>query len=144
MTDPTQVPQDVRELVDAVEHPVRRRDAETLLSLMSRATGEAPHRDGSIVGFGRYRYEYASGRSGDAVAAGFAPRKARTVVYLMDGIEGHREDLERLGPHQHGVGCLYLKDLEQVDLAVLERIVADSYRALTTETDSGRARDGDA
>ncbi|WP_407317653.1 DUF1801 domain-containing protein [Isoptericola halotolerans] len=141
MTGP-QVPKDVRELVDAVEHPVRRRDAETLLGLMSRATGQAPHRDGSIIGFGRYHYEYASGRSGDAVAAGFAPRKARTVVYLMDGIEAHRADLDRLGPRQHGVGCLYLKDLEQVDLAVLERIVADSYRTLTAGTYGLRAREG--
>ncbi|MCK0115618.1 hypothetical protein BCE75_11241 [Isoptericola sp. CG 20/1183] len=143
MTGP-EVPQDVRELVDAVEHPVRRRDAETLLGLMSRATGEAPYREGSIVGFGRYRYEYASGRSGDAAAAGFAPRKARTVIYLMDGIEAHSEELGRLGPHQHGVGCLYLKDLEQVDLAVLERIVATCYRTLTAGTYGLRAREGGA
>lgn len=144
MADPAQVPPDVRELVDAVEHPVRRRDAETLLDLMSRVTGETPHRDGSIVGFGRYHYEYASGRSGDAVAAGFAPRKARTVVYLMDGIDAHHDDLARLGPHQHGVGCLYLKDLEQVDLTVLERVVADCYRTLTAGTYDLRAREGDA
>ena len=144
MADPAQVPPDVRELVDAVEHPVRRRDAETLLDLMSRATGETPHRDGSIIGFGRYHYEYASGRSGDAVAAGFAPRKARTVVYLMDGIDAHRDDLARLGPHQHGMGCLYLKDLEQVDLTVLERVVADCYRTLTAGTYDLRAREGDA
>lgn len=139
-----QIPQDVLDLVSAVEHPVRRRDAETLLGLMSRVTGHPPHRDGSIVGFGRYHYEYASGRSGDAVAAGFAPRKAHTVVYLMDGIDAHRAELERLGPHRHGVGCLYLKDLEQVDLAVLERIVTDAYATLTAGTYGSRAREGGA
>jgi hypothetical protein len=144
MTGPTQVPTEVRDFVAAVEHAVRRRDAETMLELMVRATGEAPVLRGTIVEFGRYHYEYASGRSGDAAAAGFAPRTARTVVYLMDGLEAHAADLERLGPHEGSVGCLYLKDLEQVDLSVLEKIVADSYRTLTAGTYGLRAREGGA
>jgi hypothetical protein len=36
-----------------------------------------------------------------------------------------------LGPHTTGVGCLYVKDLEQVDLDALERVVRSSYEALT-------------
>jgi hypothetical protein len=38
-------------------------------------------------GFGSYHYVYDSGREGDVTAAGFSPRKAATVVYLMDGFE---------------------------------------------------------
>jgi hypothetical protein len=37
---------------------------------------------------------------------------------------------------------LYIKDLEQVDLAVLERIVAQSWRTLTRGTFTNRAREG--
>lgn len=130
-------------VVAAVEHPVRRRDAQTLLELMQRATGERPRMFGSsIVGFGEYHYKYASGREGDAAAAGFAPRKAASVVYLNDGLDAHSDALTHLGPHTTGVGCLYLKDLSQVDLGVLEGMVRASYTRLTSGTFVQRAGEG--
>ncbi|ANC30034.1 DUF1801 domain-containing protein [Isoptericola dokdonensis] len=149
MTDPTDptahdVPDDVRAFLDAVEGPTRRRDAQTLLALMRRVTGLPPELHGTIVGFGRYRYEYASGRSGEAPAAAFAPRRANSVVYLMDGTGAHADDLARLGPHRTGTGCLYLTNLAQVDLVVLEKVVADAYAALTAGTYGLRAREGGA
>jgi hypothetical protein len=128
-----------------VTHPVRRRDAETLLALMERATGESARMWGSsIVGFGEYHYKYASGREGDAAAAGFSPRKAASTVYLADGIGAHAELLAKLGPHTTGVGCLYLKDLEEIDLGVLERVVRDSYATVTAGVWGQRAREGAA
>jgi hypothetical protein len=133
---------DVRGFLDRVQHPVRRRDADTLLELMTRATGQPARMWGSsIIGFGTYHYTYASGREGDAPAAGFSPRKAATTIYLADGIGAHPELLERLGPHTTGVGCLYVKDLAQVDLPVLEELVAASYSALTDGTYGLRARE---
>ncbi|QAY62838.1 DUF1801 domain-containing protein [Xylanimonas allomyrinae] len=124
--------------VDAIAHPVRRRDGFTLIELMGRATGERPRMFGtSIVGFGEYRYEYESGRTGRSAAAGFAPRKAATVVYLGDGVGTHAVSLAELGPHTTGVGCLYLKDLGAVDLGVLEAIVRASYARLTAGTHHG-------
>ncbi|MEU2200061.1 DUF1801 domain-containing protein [Isoptericola sp. NPDC019482] len=134
---------DPRAFVAAVARPARRRDAETLLGLMERATGQPARMFGpSIVGFGEYRYVYASGRTGHAAAAGFSPRATASVVYLSDGVEAHADDLARLGPHTTGVGCLYLKDLAQVDLGVLEELVAASYATLTAGTHGLRARDG--
>ncbi|MGI8513958.1 MAG: DUF1801 domain-containing protein [Acidimicrobiia bacterium] len=132
----------VGEFLAGVEHPKRRRDAETLLSLMGRVTGEKPRMWGSIVGFGQYHYKYASGREGDSGAAGFSPRKAATTVYLPDGTGAHTDLLERLGPHTTGVGCLYIKDLEDVDLNVLETIVARSYGTVTDGTYTLRAHEG--
>jgi len=41
-----------------------------------------------------------------------------------------------------GKGCLYLKDLQQVDLQVLEELVGRSYTKLTGGTWTKRARDG--
>lgn len=134
---------DPRAFVAAVARPARRRDAETLLALMGRATGQEPRMFGSsIVGFGEYRYAYASGRTGHAAAAGFSPRATASVVYISDGVEAHADALARLGPHTTGVGCLYLKDLARVDLAVLEEVVAASYAALTAGTYGLRAREG--
>jgi hypothetical protein len=136
---------DPRAYVAAVAHPVRRRDAEALLELMTRATGQEPRMFGaSIVGFGEYHYHYASGHEGDAPAAGFSPRRAATTVYLADGVEAHAQALGRLGPHTTGVGCLYLEDLDAVDLGVLEEVVQRSYSTVTAGTSGRRAADGAA
>ena len=135
---------DVRTYLDGITSPGRRRDAETMVELMRRATGEEPRMWRSIVGFGEYHYKYESGREGDSPAAGFAARKAATTVYVMDGVAAHAERLGRLGPHTTGVGCIYLKDLTTVDLDVLETVVAESYATLTGGTHTKRARDGGA
>jgi len=60
----------------------------------------------------------------------------------MDGVERHREQLQRLSPHSAGAGCLYVKDLDEIDLSVLENIVIESYRNLTSDTYGLRAREG--
>ena len=134
---------DVAAFIGTVQHPVRRRDAETLVDLMSRATGqEAVMWGNSIVGYGTYHYHYPSGREGDAPAAGFSPRKAVTTVCLADGVGQHLALLERLGPHKCGVGCVYLKDLSDIDLDALEELIRRSYATLTETTYTKRAREG--
>lgn len=111
----------------------RRRDAGRVLDLMQRVTGEPPVMWGpSIVGFGSVRYTYASGRTGDWPPVAFSPRKTALTLYLMDGVEAHADELAALGPHTVGKGCLYVKDLDAVDAAVLERIVAASWAAAGT------------
>ncbi|HKX65929.1 MAG TPA: DUF1801 domain-containing protein [Intrasporangium sp.] len=130
---------DVTAHLASVQSPVRRRDADTLIDLMQRVTGQEPRMWSSIVGFGEYHYRYASGREGDAPAAGFAPRKAATTVYVLDGVDGYRDLLDRLGPHTTGVGCIYIKDLDKVDLDALESIVRGSYERLTAGVWPSRA-----
>ena len=132
----------IRTYLDGVTPEKRRRDAEKLLELMARVTGEPPQLWGSIIGFGQYHYKYQSGREGDVAAASFAPRKAATTIYLVDGVGRYEQQLEQLGPHTTGVGCLYIKDLDKIDLSVLENIVAESYRTLTRDTYTLRAREG--
>ena len=133
----------VQKFLEAIEHPKRRRDAETLLEIIRRVTGEEPQISGSGVGFGTYHYKYKSGREGDAPAAGFAARKPATTIYVMDGVGAHADLLERLGPHTIGVGCIYIKDLAAVDLEVLEAILTRSYTTLTGDTYKLRAREGE-
>lgn len=133
----------VQAYLDGVAAPSRRRDAAALVELMQRATGQEPRMWGSIVGFGEYHYRYPTGREGDAPAAGFSARKAASTVYLLDGVDGHADLLERLGPHKTGVGCLYVKDLQAVDADVLEAVVSRSYAALTADTSPHRAQAGD-
>ncbi len=133
---------DVAAFLEGVTPAKRRRDAETLIDLMGRVTGEPARLHGTIIGFGSYHYRYASGREGDAPAAAFAPRKAATTVYVSDGAGAHAELLERLGPHTSSVGCIYIKDLETVDLDVLAEIVSRSHASLTSGVYPHRAGEG--
>jgi hypothetical protein len=114
---------DVEELIASVENPKRRADAEALLELMKRVTGEEPELWGSIIGFGRYHYKYESGREGDAPKVGFSPRKPAITLYVMPGLAGYEDLLSRLGPHTTGKSCVYIKDLEAIDPEVLEELI---------------------
>lgn len=119
---------DVLAFLDSVENPVRRADGLALLKLMREVTGAEPELWGdSIVGFGRYRYEYASGRSGDWMRAGFSPRKQATTLYIMAGFDRYEELLGELGKHRTGKSCLYLNKLADVDEKVLRRLVEASW-----------------
>ena len=131
----------VHAYLDAVSSTRRRRDAATMLELMQAVTAEEPRMWATVVGFGQYHYRYESGREGDAPAAGFAPRKAATTIYVPDGVDAHRVLLARLGPHSTGVSCIYIKDVQDVDLAVLEAIVRRSYEAVTSGSYAHRARE---
>ncbi|WGW11987.1 DUF1801 domain-containing protein [Saxibacter everestensis] len=135
-------PGDVPVFLAGVTPKKRQTDAEQLIALMSTVTGEAPQLWGTVIGFGQYHYKYKSGREGDAPAAGFSPRKAATTIYLPDGVGPYSSQLQQLGPHTTGVGCVYIKDLQTIDLGLLEAIITESYRAMTSGTNALRARDG--
>ncbi|MDT0158054.1 hypothetical protein Q9R19_10510 [Microbacterium sp. ARD32] len=45
----------------------------------------------------------------------FAPRRAASTIYL-ESTATHADELAALGPHTTGVGCLYIKDLDEIDL----------------------------
>ena len=123
--------EDVSRFIDAVPDPRRRDDAKALCRLMERVIGEPPKMWGpSIVGFGRYRYRYDSGREGEAGVAGFSPRAKELVVYLPADPPDRDALLARLGKHKTGKCCLYLKSLAEVDERVLEQLVAGAARAI--------------
>ena len=123
-TQPTNA--SVARYLAAITDEERRRDCEALLKLMSRVTGEPPRMWGaSIVGFGTYHYRYASGREGDSCLAGFSSRKGDLSVYCLVGGPGQDSLLAKLGRHKAGKGCLYVKRLADVDLKVLETLLAE-------------------
>lgn len=80
----------------------------------------------SIVGFGRYRYRYKSGHSGEWFLTGFAPRKRALTIYIMCGFEGAEDLLERLGRVKTSVSCLYIKRLADVDRDALAELIRRS------------------
>lgn len=118
-------------LLDAIADPRRRADAETLIGLMQAATGMPAAPWGKMIGFGRYRYRYDSGHSGESFLVGFAPRARDVSIYLCavttDEDRAIRDGLlARLGRHRMGKGCLYVNRLDELDLDVLRALVEQS------------------
>lgn len=132
-TGPTEV--SVWDFIENVEPPQRKADAERLVAIFEEETGHQPVMWGpSIIGFDSYHYVYESGREGDAPAAGFSPRKAQMVVYLIGGYEEVYPDLlDRLGPYKNGKSCLYFKKLDDLDEQVLRTMIRDSYQRTKSE-----------
>jgi hypothetical protein len=106
-------------------------DCRAVLELLGRVTRQPPRMWGpSIVGFGSYRYPYASGKTGESCLTGFAIRGRDLVVYLGAEGPGQAELLSRLGKHRIGKACLYFKRLGDLDAKVLERLVSGSVAEL--------------
>ena len=120
----TETAVDVAAFIEAVEHPVRRGDAQVLDAMFRRITGWTPRMWGpTIVGYRAYEYRYESGREGRSLATGFSPRKASQSIYIMPGYQDYSRILGRLGKHKIGKACLYINKLADVDLEVLEELV---------------------
>lgn len=125
----------VADFIAAVPDARRRAEAEAVDALHRRVTGCEPQLWGpSIIGYGSYHYRYGSGREGVMCRGGFSPRKAALTVYLMGNYvdrQAEADDLfARLGKHTTGKSCLYIKRLDQVDPAVLERLVTLSWELM--------------
>ena len=130
----------VHAFLDQVENSTRRADAYTLLELMQRITGVQPRMWGpSMIGFGKYHYRYESGREGEALRVGFSPRKANLAIYLTLKGTGFDELLADLGKHRTGVSCLYVNKLADIDLGILESMVAGSWQAAREKFGSASA-----
>ena len=123
--------------IAAVEPVAKRAEAEVLDTLFRKVTGESPRMWGpSIIGYGEYRTTYASGREVHAMRSGFSPKKAKHSLYLTsaycdDGAAAERAAiLARLGKFSEGKSCLYINKLADVDLAVLEEMIAADWAAM--------------
>jgi len=113
-----------RVYLSSVENRQRREDGFVLLDFFKSVTGMPARMWGaSIIGFGRYHYQYKSGREGDYLITGFSPRTAALSVYVMPGYSDMSEELLRLGKHKTGKSCLYINKLSDVDMRVLEEII---------------------
>lgn len=108
----------------------RRADSETLVDMMTEATGAPPVMWGTaIVGFGTYESQYADGRTADWPVIGFSPRKQHLTLYIGRSAKGLETLLGRLGKHKMSGGCLHIKRLDDVDGTVLRKLIAASVAA---------------
>ena len=114
----------VTKYLSDIKDTKRRADCRVILGIMESVTKEDPVMWGnSIVGFGSKEMTYASGRRLDWLVMGFSSRKDSISLYLTCDISKMKDELKQLGKYKTGVGCLYIKNLEDVELSVLEKMI---------------------
>ena len=120
----------VEGFIESIQQEQKRKDSYVLLKMMKKLTGEEPVLwSNSIIGYGIKRYKSpTSGREVDWLKVGFAPRKANLSLYIGVGVKEHAADLKKLGKHKTNGGCLYINKLEDIDLKVLEKMIAEAAK----------------
>jgi hypothetical protein len=114
------------------------KDSQVLIAMMRRVSGHEPRLwNVGTIGFDTYHYKYDSGRKGDGHIIGFYPRKGKITIYLMDGTARHASLLAKLGKHTTTGYCIYIKQLSDVDLPILEQIMRQSYDYIKTLSQAG-------
>lgn len=119
-TKPTKV--SVAEFLKSKATGQQLKDSQALVKLFKALTGKPAKMWGpSIVGFDSYHYVYESGHEGDAPVIGFSPRNPEMVLYVPR-FAGDETLRAGLGKFKASKGCLYVKKLEDIDLAVLKKL----------------------
>ena len=107
----------------------KRGDTLTIMAMMQKHTGEDPYITSSnMLGFGRIKYRYPTGQSGETFIVGFAPRKAKFSLHTLWYQAEDDHLLAKLGKFKRSVGCLYINKLADIDLDILDKII---HRAAT-------------
>ena len=127
-----------QQYIDGLDEP-RRTEIGTLYRHIKKTVPKLkPYSDGKGIGFGTYRYTYASGRTGEAAIIGLSSRKQYISVY----VSGWEDDAgpvtarfaKRLGKVDVGKSCIRFKRVSDVDLDVLAQTVKAGAKALAKDT----------
>ena len=117
----------VDDFINRVKDDQKRKDSFTIVKMMQKATGNKPKMwGGAIIGFGDVHLKYESGRELDWFKIGFSPRKQNLTLYVLCDSPAQNDLLKQLGKHKRGGSCLYINNLDDVDLKVLEEIISSA------------------
>ena len=107
----------------------RKNDALTLIEIMKEISQEEPVIWGNdIIGFGNVHLVYASKREIEYFRIGFAMRKSAITIYLSIAV--NTKVFDQLGKHKKGVGCLYINQLQDVNVDELKKILQESLEVM--------------
>ena len=123
----------VEKFLNTIKDGEKRKDCFLISKMMEKATKSKPEMWGaSIIGFGRRKYKYASGKEGEWMVIGFSPRKQNIALYglkifkmTVNGLQEHRKEndfLLKLGKYKEGGGCLYINKISDINTKELEKI----------------------
>ena len=119
----------VEDFINSFPDEQKRKDSRVILAMMEKATNQKARMWGSsIIGFGDKRYKSPStDREVDWFIIGFSPRKTNLTLYLID-MKKYADSLGKLGKHKTGGGCLYINKLADVDIKILEKMIAKAVK----------------
>jgi len=128
-TQETDLP--IAPFMDGLTPAYRKEEARSLITLFETVTG-APAKvwgDYFIIGFGHYEYQRKNSKDWFKwFKVGFAVRPNRATLYLTTDLDEFADELEHLGPHTRGRGCLYIKKLAQVDMVIVESLIKKALK----------------
>lgn len=132
-TKPTEF--SVEDYIESLANEQQRKDSRAIINLMKKATKHEPQMWGkSMIGFGNVRFKSPNtGREVDWFKIGFAPRKSNLSLHLIN-LEPLADELARLGKHKTGRGCVYINQLANVDVKVLEKLIESAANDVTFST----------
>ena len=115
----------VKVFVDSIENDKKKKDTKKLLKIIQKITNKKPKiwGDNFFIGFGKYKYKRkGKNEEFEWFNVGFAPRKTNITLYLTCDIS--KEPLiKKLGKCKYGKGCLYIKNLDDIDIEVLKKLI---------------------
>lgn len=121
----------VNDFINQITDETKRKDAVLLVDIFQNQTNIEPKMWGpSIIGFGSYHYKYASGNEGDAPLIAFSPRATAISLYLHLPSEQKEDLIQKLGKTKSGKGCIYVKKLSDINLKVLNELIAVSLQSI--------------
>ncbi len=125
----TETKESVSAFIKKISETDRQKDAQQIVKIMKEVSGFEPKMWGpAIIGFGSYHYVYDSGHEGDAPLVGFSPRKNEFAIYLTSQFDSREELLKKFGKHKSAKACIYFKKIEDIDVAVFKKMIANSIK----------------
>ena len=121
----------IGDFLKGIEPMKKRTDSIALKKVFDSATKEKPVLwNNNMIGYGVYHYKSErSAQEGDWPLTAFSPRKQNITVYIMSGVKNYPELLKKLGKFKiSGGSCLYINNLEDVDVNVLKKLIAASVK----------------
>ncbi|MEK4198577.1 DUF1801 domain-containing protein [Cytobacillus sp. FSL K6-0265] len=123
--------EDVMKFIESVDSLKKREDAYQLLDLFTASTNcQAKMWGTSIIGFGKYHYQYESGHSGEAPLVSFSPRKAKISIYLAADDPNRERLLNDLGKYTTGKSCVFINKVADINQATLSQLINSSMNYL--------------
>lgn len=124
----------VKNFLNGIKDIEKRRDCIVISEMMEKVTKAKPEMWGdAIVGFGRKKYTYSTGKEGEWMIIGFSPRKQNISLYGLKVFQmaskglkvnkGENDFILKLGKYKEGQGCIYINELSDIDKKELEKII---------------------
>lgn len=121
----------ISDFINQITDEIKRNDGFRLVEIFQNQTNLEPKMWGpSIIGFGSYHYKYTSGHEGDAPLIAFSPRATAISLYLHLPLEQKEDLIQKLGKTKSGKGCIYVKKLSDINLKVLNELIAVSLQSI--------------